>query len=148
MPQSCWKCGAPPAASLAILDLPPAPAASEYSPDLTRLLTSNDVPLDSALLHIHRIITNELDRIDVLDPQIDNLRAVLAHLVQRRDVAAESARQHRAIISPVRRIPPELICEIFALTLSTTGPRPKDPPGILATCRSWRKSALSYPILW
>ncbi|KAJ7076709.1 hypothetical protein C8R44DRAFT_565689, partial [Mycena epipterygia] len=111
-------------------------------------LTSNDVPLDSALPHIHRIITNELDRIDVLDPQIDNLRAALAHLVQRRDAAAESARQHRAIISCVRRVPPELICEIFALTFFS-GPRPKDPPWHLGhICRSWRESALSYPILW
>ncbi|KAJ7087071.1 hypothetical protein C8R44DRAFT_564826, partial [Mycena epipterygia] len=112
-------------------------------------LTSNDVPLDSDVPYFQRIITKELDLIDVLDLQINNLQAALAQLIQSRDAAAESARQHQAIISSVRRVSPELICEIFALTLSTTGPRAKVPPWHLGQiCRSWRKSAISYPILW
>ncbi|KAJ7090177.1 hypothetical protein C8R44DRAFT_438972 [Mycena epipterygia] len=146
MAQSCWKCGVSPAASPAVLDLPPA---SESSPDLTRLLTNNDVPPESALPHIHRIITNELHLIDVLDIQIDHFQATIAHLLQRRDAATECARQHQAIISSVRRIPPELICEIFALSTTERRSGGNMPPWRLGhICRSWRQSALSYPLFW
>ncbi|KAJ7090124.1 hypothetical protein C8R44DRAFT_557307, partial [Mycena epipterygia] len=112
-------------------------------------LTSNDVPPDSALPNIHRVIKNELHRIDVLDTQIDDLRAALAHLVQSRHAAAESARKHRAIISSVRRLPPELICEIFALSTTERRSGGKERPWRLGhICRSWRQSAISYPLLW
>ncbi|KAJ7315338.1 hypothetical protein DFH08DRAFT_715647 [Mycena albidolilacea] len=46
-----------------------------------------------------------------------SLQAALAQLTRTRDEIAENVRQHRAIVHPVRSIPPELICEIFRLVL-------------------------------
>ncbi|KAJ7157392.1 hypothetical protein C8R46DRAFT_860111, partial [Mycena filopes] len=57
--------------------------------------------------------------------------------------------QHRAILSPVRRVPPELLCEIFSLTVQNDGDAPKQPPWYLGqVCGLWRHSALSLPSLW
>jgi hypothetical protein len=58
---------------------------------------------------------------DVLDAQIRNLQATVEQLLQRRAETAEHVRQHESILSPIRRVPAELICEIFSLTLSNGG---------------------------
>ncbi|KAJ6592851.1 hypothetical protein B0H19DRAFT_10373 [Mycena capillaripes] len=88
------------------------------------------------------------------DLQIETQRATLAQLVCRREEAAESVRQYRSILSPVRRIPSELLCEIFAVTVTnervvqTTDKSLKSPWRLNAVCRFWRMTALSYPPLW
>ncbi|KAJ6595143.1 hypothetical protein DFH09DRAFT_906412, partial [Mycena vulgaris] len=60
---------------------------------------------------------------------------------------------HKAILSPVRRVPPELLCEIFVLLSPHTrrigAEQIKQPPWYLGQiCRLWRDAALSYPFLW
>ncbi|KAF7345006.1 hypothetical protein MVEN_01663400 [Mycena venus] len=51
--------------------------------------------------------------------------------------------------SPVRRVPPEMVCEIFALTLSCKDDRMDKTPWQLGhICQSWRLAALGYPPLW
>ncbi|KAJ7750358.1 hypothetical protein B0H16DRAFT_1724755 [Mycena metata] len=96
--------------------------------NLSQLLTSNDPPLDSDVPFIRAVIWDGQMQVDALNKQIHDLEATLAGLVQSRDMAAENVRQHRAIISPVRCLPPELLCDIFALSLN-------DKP-------------VSYPPLW
>jgi hypothetical protein len=120
--------------------------------DLDRLLSSNDTPLDSELPVIRAIVSEGEDRVDALDEQIRALNATLAQLARMRNDTEAHVHQHRAIMSSVRRVPAELICEIFALTLSnaesddTTGIKPPWYFGHI--CRSWRRSALAYPPLW
>ncbi|KAF8196903.1 hypothetical protein K438DRAFT_1585606, partial [Mycena galopus ATCC 62051] len=82
---------------------------------------------------------------------IDDLKTTLAQLVPRRDGTADQIYQHQAILSPVRRIPPELICEIYAWTWASckSDYSRHEPPWFLGQiCRSWRHFALSYPPLW
>ncbi|KAJ7677089.1 hypothetical protein DFH06DRAFT_1034442, partial [Mycena polygramma] len=135
---SCWKCGA---STFPAVDLPEAPPV----PDLTRLLTSNDVPLDSEISPILSIVSDGQEQLQVVDSQITDLEATLAQLVQKRTQIAERVRQHRAIVSPVRRTPPELLGDIFALMLSS---RKHLPSYFGQICRSWRLAALAYPLLW
>ncbi|KAJ7044945.1 hypothetical protein C8F04DRAFT_1067120 [Mycena alexandri] len=115
-----------------------------FNRSLDLLLTSNNPPLDSDIPSIRAIIWDGETQVDALNEQIHNLQPTLAGLVQRRDRAAEHVRQHRAIVSPVRRLPPELLCEIFALSFNDKGP----PWHLGHICRSWRHTALSYPPLW
>ncbi|KAJ7877496.1 hypothetical protein B0H13DRAFT_2200559, partial [Mycena leptocephala] len=150
MTRFCWKCGAPPTIPLA---LHPDSPSTNPSLDFTRLLTSNDVPLESEVQVVQNIIFEGQRRVDTLDVQIQALHTSLAELLQRRDGKAEHVRQHRVIISPVRRVPQELICEIFALTLSygrlDDEGRALQPPWYLGhICRSWRHAALSFGPLW
>ncbi|KAJ7214054.1 hypothetical protein GGX14DRAFT_618215 [Mycena pura] len=94
---------------------------------VNRLLHSNDVPLDWEALVIRSIVSDGEDR-----------------LSQRRDETVEHNRVHRAILSPIRRMPMELVCTIFALASAQNTP----PWQLGFICRSWRHYALSYPILW
>ncbi|KAJ7439040.1 hypothetical protein B0H11DRAFT_2103131 [Mycena galericulata] len=149
MAQSCWKCGAP---------TTPPPSPAPYVPpalDLKALLTSNDVPLEAETPVVQKAISEGQSRVDVLDAQIDDAQRTLARLIERRAEAVEVVRQHWSILSALRRVPPDVICEIFTLVSSGTarkydsGMEMKTPPWIVGhICRSWRHLALSYPLFW
>ncbi|KAJ7347482.1 hypothetical protein DFH08DRAFT_868089 [Mycena albidolilacea] len=118
--------------------------------DLTRLSEGNDPPLDSEIPFIRGIISEELARVDALDAQINrDCEDAPPELIGDRAEAAERIRKHRSILSPVRRMPPELICGIFALLL-------EDDDEILPTplwhlghiCRSWRLFVLGDTQFW
>ncbi|KAJ7816828.1 hypothetical protein B0H13DRAFT_2459561 [Mycena leptocephala] len=155
MSQFCVQCG-PLRATLAPLN----PPSDNPSLDLTRLLTTNDVPLESDIPFIRDIISEGRNRIGdlqtqmgTLEAEICRLRTIIAQLAQRRKESMEHIRQHCAIISPVRRVPPELICEILALTLLNNDVEnehsTRNPPWYLGQiCRPWRHSALSFSPLW
>ncbi|KAJ7157433.1 hypothetical protein C8R46DRAFT_1294093 [Mycena filopes] len=159
MSSICETCGA----------LQPETATREMAftpPELASLLASNDPPLDSAIPRILETISVGQDRIDALDPQIRALdlqipvlQAHLASLVRERDEAVKSVRDHRIVLSPLRRVPPEVLCEIFCLSIDGSGeeekeegvislPKPPSPWYLGHICRFWRHTALSYPPLW
>ncbi|KAF7346651.1 F-box domain-containing protein [Mycena sanguinolenta] len=144
--QVCCICGADPKASPSFTALlEPFPASS--SPDIARLLSTNDVPQDAHIPVIQQIISGAEERLRALDAYILPLQAALAQLVQQRADIAEHLREHRAILSPVRRVPPELVCEIF--DLSTAQSRDRIPPWQLGCIsRTWRHYAVEYPPLW
>ncbi|KAJ6467217.1 hypothetical protein DFH09DRAFT_1345659 [Mycena vulgaris] len=134
--------------------LPPTP--SESSVDLARLLTSNDVPKSSEITSVLHVISNSQAQIDLLEPhaaQMESLQTTLVQLSRQRDEAAEFLHKHRNIISPVRRIPEELLCEIFSLTLPwyrrVNGDVVHQPSWRLGhVCARWRGAAINYSPLW
>ncbi|KAJ7206762.1 hypothetical protein GGX14DRAFT_636897 [Mycena pura] len=126
--------------------LPLHPSPSDY---VNRLLRSNDVPLDSEAVVIRSIVSDGEDRIRALDAHVLHLQATLAQLSQRRDETVEHLRVHRAILSPVRRVPMELVCTIFEMASAQNRVKFGTPPWQLGfICRSWRQYALSCPLLW
>ncbi|KAJ7673768.1 hypothetical protein DFH06DRAFT_749787 [Mycena polygramma] len=123
---------------------PPAPQGAPLA-NLTRLLTSNIVPLDSEVPPIVDIISEGELQLHAVDSQIADLEATLAQLFRKREQILKHLRQHRAILSPVRRTPPELLCHIFTLTVS----RRERPPWYLGQiCQPWRLWALACSSLW
>ncbi|KAJ6462159.1 hypothetical protein C8R45DRAFT_1027484 [Mycena sanguinolenta] len=140
-----WNCGAAPKAVASLFE----PLAPNPSPDINRLLRTNDVPLDSEIQVVQSIISDAEDHLHALDAQILPLQTALAQLVRRRDETVEYLRQHRAVISPIRRVPPELVCEILALSSAENRLPKATPPWQLgAISRPWRQYAISYPLLW
>ncbi|KAJ7916711.1 hypothetical protein B0H13DRAFT_2658224 [Mycena leptocephala] len=125
---ACWKSGAVPT------DGDSSSAAPGLSSiDLDHLLATNDAPTDFETAIIQDYITNGRRRNEI------PWRSV--------------ARLYPKVLSPVRRIPPELICEIFSCTLPFTtkiGDQAVDlPPWYLGhISRAWRATALAYPSLW
>jgi hypothetical protein len=122
------------------------------SSQLTHLLDSNKVPLDSHIPAIRQSISDNHTRIKSLNSRIDALQTSLAQLKDH-DEAAGGVRKHTAVISAVLRVPPEILCEIFSLTLPWTRRIGDDtvdcPPWHLAgTCTTWRNVSLAYPFLW
>jgi hypothetical protein len=108
--------------------------------DFTHLLASNDAPLDSQIPIICAIISDSEKRVDALNAQIYVLQAALAQLVRSRNEATGKICQYRSILSPVRRVPAELICAIFDLALSSGNldeSTPSTPPLFLGhICQS------------
>ncbi|KAJ6470842.1 hypothetical protein C8R45DRAFT_875066 [Mycena sanguinolenta] len=140
----CWSCGAAPKPSSSLLE-PPL-----LNPDMLRLLNSNDAPLDSDISCVQQLISDAKDSLRALDEEILSLQTTLAQLVQRRSEITDSLRGHQAILSPVRRVPPELICEIldFATAENRGIPRARPPWWVGFISRPWRYYALGYPALW
>ncbi|KAJ7604695.1 hypothetical protein DFH06DRAFT_1253834, partial [Mycena polygramma] len=130
-------------------------ATNPTSASLHYLFTRNDAPLDSEMSSIRQLVSDGAHTLGVLDGQIRELENLLAQVVRKREEVVEQVRQYQAIISPVRRIPQELICEVFGWVALSDNDAEEDakeltaPPWYLGQiCRAWRASALSCPPLW
>ncbi|KAJ6460068.1 hypothetical protein C8R47DRAFT_129784 [Mycena vitilis] len=116
--------------------------------DFTRLLGTNDVPLDFEIPFIQAVVSRFQEEVHRLTIQIAESQTGPHRLVDRRTQLVQSIRQHRATLSAVRRVPPELLCEVFALTVSSNEALPKPPWYLAHVCQTWRCTALAYPPLW
>ncbi|KAF6761949.1 hypothetical protein DFP72DRAFT_1147765 [Ephemerocybe angulata] len=104
--------------------------------DLSRILWSNEVPNLIEATFIQR-------EVDTVTGRISFLRAELEGLEDR-------LRQHRAALSPVRRVPPEILAEIFSnLVTEDLDSDGRDTVLDLGlVCRSWRQATLASHRLW
>ncbi|KAJ7206684.1 hypothetical protein B0H12DRAFT_1195783, partial [Mycena haematopus] len=106
----CSECGA--LVDAAAKELGCAPGAIRYA-----LLNSNEVPLDSEV----SIITSENSKIDTslacIGKEILQLHSRLKQLEAERDRLSSYRAQSCAILSPLRRMPPEILGEIFSWTI-------------------------------
>ena len=88
-----------------------------------------------------------------LEGEIRRAQAVLDALQRKHQVLSDARKQHTLLLSPVRRLPVELLSEIFVLSLpGDWKERIHDfrravmlPASI---CKHWRNVALSTPKLW
>ncbi|KAJ7823505.1 hypothetical protein B0H14DRAFT_3146032 [Mycena olivaceomarginata] len=116
---------------------------------LTEALEGNDPPLDSEIPLIRQIISEEVAQVAASDAQMRGLEDAPTELVAKRAEAVERIRQYRGLVSPVRRVPPELVCEIFALLLEDDEEIPPKPLWWLGhICRSWRLFVLGDTQFW
>ncbi|KAJ7173355.1 hypothetical protein C8R46DRAFT_946056 [Mycena filopes] len=143
-----------------IRDRPPLPQEFQVdaaSPGTRRhvLLTSNEAPLDSDVLAITFALKSLDDRLEYLDDEILRLRGELERVQGERASALSRRVETQQILSALRRMPPEILGHIFALTLQTlreagrTVVRVKESPWSLShVSRYWRAVALSESSLW
>ncbi|KZP04106.1 hypothetical protein FIBSPDRAFT_710544, partial [Athelia psychrophila] len=75
-----------------------------------------------------------------LDQEILRLEASLAKLRRKRDQAQIYVMAHKAIVSTIRQVPPEIITEIFLLCLRGC---PTIAPRLAGICRRWRTITFS-----
>ncbi|KAJ7113987.1 hypothetical protein C8R44DRAFT_740857 [Mycena epipterygia] len=94
-------------------------------------MSSNEPPEGPELTFIRSIVSNTGARLAHLDDEIARLRDRLQELEEERDPLAIYYAQNKAILSPLRRMPPEVLGQIFLWTLP-----------------HWRAVALSFPSLW
>ncbi|KAJ7450801.1 hypothetical protein FB451DRAFT_990063, partial [Mycena latifolia] len=116
-------------------------------------LTSNDTPEALQIPSIQEFISNHSLRLDLLNAQIEGLETALARLIHERDDLDEVVRQHKRILSPVRRLPPELISHIIRLASPNTrkinGYEQECLPWRFAhVCGRWRACALAESRIW
>ncbi|KAJ7117463.1 hypothetical protein C8R44DRAFT_626525, partial [Mycena epipterygia] len=152
MPDPAAASESPPAVSVShcprCLRLIPFDALEESSPIPSDLLTTNRPPLDSEILSIQNAITEQRAQKSLLDARISGLEASLKKLMADRDMLEEKIWAHEGTLSPLRRMPTELLSSIFALT-RPSGTREDPAPWIVGqVCRHWRAIVSSQPSLW
>ncbi|KAJ7157401.1 hypothetical protein C8R46DRAFT_959405 [Mycena filopes] len=115
------------------------------------LLTTNTPPSDTEIVHIQGVVEDAQIHLHNLDNSIRDLEVLLTKLRGDHKKAKEDIHRGRAILSIVRRLPDDILAEIFALTLP-------DPPRRLPTsrcpwllgrvCSRWRAVSISLSSLW
>ncbi|KAF7345530.1 F-box domain-containing protein [Mycena venus] len=131
-------------------DLNPPPGTRHYA-----LLNSNDVPLESDSVFVKVAISKIDAPLASLDGEIARLRAQLQQLEEERASLSCHRDRNCAILSPLRRMPPEVLGQIFSWTLPLLrvtrekGVHITDSPWVLThVSRRWRAIAFSIPSLW
>ncbi|KAF9255140.1 hypothetical protein L218DRAFT_967545 [Marasmius fiardii PR-910] len=115
-----------------------------HSP-FTRHFETNYAPSTQEICRINDILLDPLERLQNLDQEI-------ARLQTERDRLQTFIHNHRALLSPFRRLPSDIWRIVFVLCLPTSEfpvRSIKEAPLLLTrVCRSWREIAVETPNLW
>ncbi|KAF7346504.1 F-box domain-containing protein [Mycena sanguinolenta] len=118
----------------------------------TNRLNTNYVPSPSEILQIRSLLVDPTEEITRIDGQIEEMELALAQLKAKRALLLGPIDAHRALISPMRLIPHDILLEIFSACLPSKHNALIDPtqaPLLLGRiCRHWRSVAYSAPMLW
>lgn len=122
-----------------------------HSPFASQLGT-NYAPADSDIIEIRQLLTRPKARVDEVDKEIKRITDLLESLQRQRQVDTTYISQHEAILSPIRRIPTEILQCIFLRCLPTKHNAVMSslqaPVLLTHVCRDWREAALKMPRLW
>ncbi|KAJ7230267.1 hypothetical protein GGX14DRAFT_582649 [Mycena pura] len=121
-----------------------------------QLLHSNEAPLESELADIETASSDLDAHLALLDDEIARLKARVEQLEEERLAIGTRRQRNHAILSPLRRIPPEVLVEVFLCSLPpeyvdyNRGRYDiKESPWVLThVCSRWRTVALSTSSLW
>ena len=117
------------------------------------LIGTTTVPSLSEESAIRRWLVDMDSALSRLDGETDRVQAVLDALRRKHQVLSYARKQHTALLSPIRRLPVELLSETFILSLPDDWKdkiydfrRAVNLP--TSVCRYWRNVALSTPRMW
>ncbi|KII91990.1 hypothetical protein PLICRDRAFT_102633, partial [Plicaturopsis crispa FD-325 SS-3] len=137
---SCRNCGVP------VIDSTGWPSQSPVS----ALLGTNAFPFPGEALHIRKTVNALESSLSTVEAEMARMQAVMENLSRKRTELSKSLKDHRDLLSPIRRLPPEMLSKIFIHCL-TDDPRPRADraPLLLGrVCHAWRLISHSTPQLW
>jgi uncharacterized small protein (DUF1192 family) len=115
-------------------------------------LSTNYIPLDSEAEQICQLISGPLEEVSRLDEQIATLQATIDRLSQERKRLDDYIQTHRSLISRARRMPRDVVEEIFIHCLPAdrnAAMSASEAPVLLGRiCSAWRQISMSTPQLW
>ncbi|KAF8176151.1 hypothetical protein K438DRAFT_80257 [Mycena galopus ATCC 62051] len=118
----------------------------------SEMLGTNVVPSDAECQRIRELLAGPQKEAAEITCEIERLQAMINELTKRRDFLNEFIDPHLALISSVRRLPRDVLAEIFAATLpadrNAIMSRREAPLLLCNVSRTWRAVALSTPRLW
>ncbi|KAJ6481255.1 hypothetical protein C8R47DRAFT_1135170 [Mycena vitilis] len=137
-------------------DVSPLPSANPVNPSTIprHILDTNEPPADFNISSLREFVSRGSARRTVLDSRIAPLKAELEKLLGERNSLDAEIRKHEGALSPLRRVPTEIICTIFTLALhpstySSNIINVEEGPWVLsAVCSRWRTIVLSQPCFW
>ncbi|KAJ6517881.1 hypothetical protein C8R47DRAFT_200 [Mycena vitilis] len=120
------------------------------------LMNSNEAPLDSDISIAQSALEKADARLASLDAEMSRIREQLRQLEAEHSALEIYRTKNKAILSPLRRMPPELLSEIFSWTLPPAknaafhpGFDITDSPwGLTHVSSQWRSIAISNPSFW
>lgn len=128
---------------------------AQNSQQYQKLLHSNDPPQELDIPFISSIVSAASLRLAALKVTLllPACSGCLESVTKDHLALQDYWNSHRSIISPLRRMPPELLLEIFLWTGSyanqDSGGNIRDPPWVLThVCHQWRTLAIETSSLW
>ncbi|KAJ6510542.1 hypothetical protein C8R45DRAFT_391911 [Mycena sanguinolenta] len=115
------------------------------------ILGTNRPPTDIEIVGIRSTIDEERARKMRLEARIAAVQSLLEELIAERDNMEEEIHAHEGTLSPLRRMPPELISLIFVFASRSTRYWERQNPApwtVSQVCRRWRAITLSQPLFW
>ncbi|KAJ7605295.1 hypothetical protein FB45DRAFT_953411 [Roridomyces roridus] len=122
-----------------------------------QLAKSNEPPNDAETAFLRAVVPHTAARLACLQDEISRLRERLALLETEQAQLSDYHSQNLTILSPLRRMPSELMTEIFSWSLPgvdepngdvTSGVEKKSPWVLARVSSRWRNISLSTPSLW
>ncbi|KAJ7648235.1 hypothetical protein DFH06DRAFT_1332471 [Mycena polygramma] len=140
----CHHCGAPEPSDFkgGLSDFQTAPGTRHHT-----LLNSNEAPLGPDVAIIKSTISKIDKHLAELDVEIERLQERMRELQNEWALLSHYRDRNHGVLSPVRRIPPEVLGEIFSWTSRKM--RMKDSPWLFThVSQYWRAVAVSHSKLW
>ncbi|KAJ7646956.1 hypothetical protein FB45DRAFT_708065, partial [Roridomyces roridus] len=116
---------------------------------------TNEVPNSAEIAFARDLTSRTAVRLTSLDDEILALEDRLEHLKAERAQLFKYHSDNVSILSPLRRMPPEVLTDIFSWTLPALHPMHgnardvnQSPWTLAQVCRRWRDVALSTSSLW
>ncbi|KAF7288922.1 F-box domain-containing protein [Mycena indigotica] len=124
----------------------------ELASPFSHVLQTNYIPTDSECATIRQFLEAPKARLNEILAEMRRLQALFKTLAAKKDRLKKFVDVHSALVSPMRRMPPELLQNIFLQTLPQSrncAITDKEGPLLLSSvCKSWRALVLATPRLW
>ena len=121
-------------------------------PEFVAFLRNNDIPSESTIQEVTESLQAPFNELQEIDLEIQRLRELVETMKIKRQSIQKIIDDHNIILSPVRRLPLDILHEIFFHCLPThRNPimKSSESPVLLTRiCSSWRAIALSSPRIW
>ena len=134
--------------------LPPSPLQGSLVPPSKFFdkVNTNYIPDVAERQEISEYVSSVNRELSQLNAKITEMKTALMQISKTRDGLQAAANQHQALISPLRRLPPELLQVIFVCCLPlhrNAVMHSSEAPVLLGrVCSEWRRISLSTPEVW
>lgn len=141
--------------------LPVVADATLQSPLMQELVNSNIAPSETDAIYLRSLASRHAQILLDMDTQISKAESALATLRQERQTMAAEITRFRAITSPIRRLPTEILSKVFlaciedrswdcqGLARPSGSLRITETPWVLTrVCKRWRQIGVSLAKLW
>ncbi|KAF7331285.1 F-box domain-containing protein [Mycena kentingensis (nom. inval.)] len=119
---------------------------------VSSLLRTNSVPSTPQQAAIRDFLSSCQPELARLEEEVSRLQDLLSVATAARDAHKALMDDHQALLSPVRRVPDDILRAIFVATLHPTRDTAlsgdEGPLLVAQICKFWREIALTTPRLW